>query len=232
MKRILALFLTFIITVATLTSCSSSSCDYNSTSNCTETVECEVLALDFFPLSDGTYAVSSGNAIYLKNIVIPEIYNGKKVTTILNKGFGCDYLLSIDNRPIELISITLPDSITNIGEFAFAYCDSLTSINIPDSVTSIGYRAFKDCKSLASITIGKGVTHIVQELFDNCTGLTSVTIPNTVTIIDNSVFSNCTSLTTINYCGTEEQWNAISKGEYWNSGVPGGCEIIFNYTGE
>ena len=47
--------------------------------------------------------------------------------------------------------MTIPNSVTSIGDSAFENCDSLTSIIIPDSVTSIGYRAFSDCTSLTDV---------------------------------------------------------------------------------
>ena len=54
----------------------------------------------------------------------------------------------------ELVTdIVIPDSVTSITDYAFAYCTSLTSVTIPDSVTSIGISAFRKCTALASITI-------------------------------------------------------------------------------
>ena len=49
-------------------------------------------------------------------------------------------------------SINIPNSVTDIGNYAFYGCESLKEITIPDSVTSIGYGAFKWCFSLSSIT--------------------------------------------------------------------------------
>ena len=91
----------------------------------------------------------------------------------------------------------IPDSVTSIGNYAFAECSSLTSVTIPDSVTSIGNSAFEDCSSLTSVTIGSGVTSINRLAFTGCSSLTSVTIPDSVTSIGNSAFEDCSSLTSV-----------------------------------
>ncbi len=64
-------------------------------------------------------------------------------------------------------SVTIPDSVTSIGEVAFSGCTSLTSVTIPDSVTSIGNSAFSDCDSLTSVTIPDSVTSIGYDAFYN-----------------------------------------------------------------
>jgi hypothetical protein len=87
--------------------------------------------------------------------------------------------------------VTIPDSVTSIGDDAFFCCRGLTSVTIPDSVTSIGRTAFYYCSGLTSVTIGNGVTSIGDWAFDGCSGLTSVTIPDSVTSIGNYAFSNC-----------------------------------------
>lgn len=92
---------------------------------------------------------------------------------------------------------TIPDSVTSIGNHAFAVCDNLTSVTIPDSVTSIGDDAFKNCYSLTSITIPDSVTSIGDDAFYYCTSLTSVTIGNSVTSIGDWAFYECTSLTSV-----------------------------------
>ena len=93
--------------------------------------------------------------------------------------------------------VTIPNSVTSIGDGAFIGCSSLTSITLPNSVTSIGNAAFSDCSSLTSITIGNSVTSIGEGAFRNCSSLTSITIPNSVTSIGKYAFWGCSSLTSV-----------------------------------
>ena len=96
-----------------------------------------------------------------------------------------------------LTSVTIPNSVTSIEAYAFSSCSGLTSIEIPNSVTSIGYQAFYGCSGLTSIEIPNSVTSIGYQAFYGCSGLTSVTIPNSVTSIEEETFKNCSSLTSV-----------------------------------
>ena len=87
--------------------------------------------------------------------------------------------------------MTIPDSVTSIGDRAFSGCSGLTSVTIPDCVTSIGSEAFRGCIGLTSVTIGNGMTSIEKYAFSGCLGLTSVTIPDSVTSIGYDAFADC-----------------------------------------
>ena len=94
-------------------------------------------------------------------------------------------------------SVTIPNSVTSIGSYAFRGCSSLTSVTIGNSVISIGYRAFESCSGLTSVTIGNSVTSIGSYAFSDCYRLTSVTIGNSVTSIGSYAFRYCSSLTKV-----------------------------------
>ncbi len=99
----------------------------------------------------------------------------------------------------QLEIITIPDSVTSIGDEAFCGCLNLASITIPDSVTSIGDEAFCGCSNLASVTIPDSVNVVKYSAFRDCSSLASVTIGNGVTSIWNYAFEGCSSLAEV-YC--------------------------------
>ena len=88
------------------------------------------------------------------------------------------------------------DSVTNISNSAFSGCVGLTSITIPDSVINIG-TTFRGCGDLVNVVIGNGVTNINSRAFESCSSLTNITIGNKVTSIDYYAFSGCNSLQNI-----------------------------------
>ncbi len=119
-----------------------------------------------------------------------------------------------------LTGMTIPSTVTSIGDFAFAGCTSLgapntpsgaditeptkgpnrsgeTTFVIPAGVTSIGAHAFENCTSLTSIIIPDSVTSIGDGAFEGCTNLTDINIPDTVTEMGENVFNGCTSITSV-----------------------------------
>ncbi len=133
-----------------------------------------------------------------------------------------DYAFALCYR---LTSIEIPNSVTNIGDSAFYWCDSLTNVTIGNSVTSIGYEAFHNCDSLTTVTIGNSVTSIGSRAFYDCNSLTNVTIGNSVTSIGDWAFGNCNSLTI--YCEATTKPNGWSSD--WNIDLNrSNCPVVWN----
>ena len=129
--------------------------------------------------------------------------------------------LYINNELVT--SLVIPNTVTEIKDYAFYNCTPLTSVTIPDSVTTIGSGAFYGCEKLSSIVIPDRVTRIGIGAFRGCTSLTSVTIPDSVTIIESYAFENCTSLTI--YCEAKSKPSGWSY--YWNHS---GCTVKWGHV--
>ena len=98
-----------------------------------------------------------------------------------------------------ITSLTLPEGLETIYNYAFSKCTGLVSVNIPDSVTYLGVYAFNECSSLTTVDISEN-SQIVGELrytFNACPNLTSFIIPRGVTSINDKTFNGCKLLSNI-----------------------------------
>jgi len=98
---------------------------------------------------------------------------------------------------INLTSVTISNNFGISELFAYESRGRLTSVTIPESVTTIGEEAFRNCSGLTSITIPKSVTTIADWAFLDCINLRKVTIRNGLTTIGEYAFRNCSSLTKV-----------------------------------
>ena len=111
----------------------------------------------------------------------------------------------------SLSSVVLPSGITAIGEYTFKNCISLSSIDIPASVTAVGEGAFMGCMSLTAVDLPLGVSAIAPFSFDGCFSLASVGIPSNVTSIGRFAFNQCSSLVSIDL---PPQLRTIERGAF------------------
>lgn len=99
--------------------------------------------------------------------------------------------------PGSKTSVSIPSSVTTIGDDAFANCASLVSVTIPSSVISIGANAFFNCRSMTAVTIPSSVVSIGSHAFDSCRSLESVIIPGGITMVSDAAFRDCDSLASV-----------------------------------
>lgn len=94
-------------------------------------------------------------------------------------------------------SVTIPNGVTAIGDYAFERCNTVTSVILPNSLTSIGSSAFARCTNLTSINIPNSVTYIGSLAFEWCPNLTNMVIPDSVTSVGDFAFNMCSKLSTV-----------------------------------
>lgn len=88
------------------------------------------------------------------------------------------------------VTVTLPDSLTSIGEYAFQY-GHLKSVSIPGSVTEISDYAFQYCGVLETVTLNEGTERVGIGAFKGCSYLGNITIPDSITVFDECAFEHC-----------------------------------------
>ena len=124
--------------------------------------------------------------------------NNPYFCAVNNVLYNKDMTLLIDVPALYEGAFVIPDTVTEIGKYAFADCNGITSVVIPDNVVTIGWEGFLRCYGLESVTIGNGVTLIDGGAFWDCPNLKSVDMklgPNAV--LATSAFLLCSSLTEV-----------------------------------
>lgn len=148
----------------------------------------------FSPIEDHTYSIV-GYEGDEADVVIPDNFGGTKVTVICDKVFaGHD----------EIRSVTIPDTVTDMGEFVFEGCRTLKEIRLsselsclwgytfcrcgieeivlPDKLVSIPPFAFKECRELKKVVCGSGLKKIYSWAFAGCSSLEEVSHGDSVEV--------------------------------------------------
>ena len=127
-------------------------------------------------------------------------------------------------------SLTLGSSLTTIGQSAFFGCVNFTSsLTIPNSVTTMGDGAFAFCRNFTGLSLGSSLTSIGDVVFTLCTSFTgSLTIPNSVTTIGVGAFNSCTGFTGSLTIGNNV--TTIGEQAFQNCGFTGALTIGSDVT--
>lgn len=133
---------------------------------------------DFVILGDGILVAYNGDG---GSITLPS--DVKKVASLSS----CE----------TLTALYLPQSVTEIGDYALAGCLNLSSIMIPDSVKSIGEGAFIGCSMLTGVNVGQKLETLGTRAFAACDNLKSVGLPATLTSIGDNLFEDTSTIETI-----------------------------------
>ncbi|MBQ7046520.1 MAG: leucine-rich repeat protein [Oscillospiraceae bacterium] len=166
-------------------------------------------------LMDGTYdyVEITGCDAAATTLEIPAAIGGVPVTCIADNAFS-------ENKSIT--SVTIPDSVTNIGASAFFNCTALTDLTFGNGVTTIEDNAFEYCTSLAEVTLPDSLTSIGVYAFAR-TALTSVVIPDSVTEVKGGVFNGCASLESAKLSENMTSLPSYTRGGNIHYGFFAGC---------
>ena len=136
-----------------------------------------------FPVTDiGDYAFSGCHSLTTLSL-------GENIKTIGSYAFyDCTQITG---------SVTIPQSVTSIGNEAFRWCSGIDSLTINNAATSIGEWAFASCFGIKTLSLGEKIKTIGYNAFSDCSGLTNVTIPQSVTSIGPCAFASCFGIKTL-----------------------------------
>ncbi len=160
------------------------------------------------------------------------------------QGVECiDWFAFIDSG---ITSVIIPESVVDIGGFAFADCESLKEVVIPDGVKYIGESAFSGCFALEKVEMADSVVSLGLNAFLSCNRLSSVSLSRNLEILSDYTFAECPSLKDIfipisvndigigvfspqlqeiHYEGTEDSWN---ESVFKATDIPSDVKVIYN----
>ena len=176
-------------------------------------------SLKFLEIKDGLQFLGRG-AFWCRRL--QEVVIGEGITTLPNAFSICG----------SLASVTLPQSLTAIGEEAFRDCESLREVALPAHLETIGNEAFSHCNSLERMVFPASLKKLGEQSFGDCTGLQSVVLPAGLEEIGKAAFYCCESLEQVEFAGAAAAGGIIGPQafQFCNSlqrvVIPEGIQVI------
>ena len=178
----------------------------NSVTNMGERAFYDCSSIEYLSVSNnnvesiGSWAFYGLNALKEITMKAPSVedYCKSKLSKLLydTAHINDDAIRKIEINGEEMIDWSIPASVTQIEDYTFYNCPSITSVTLPKTITTIGKSAFKNCTSITSMDIPNKVTRIGNNAFVKCP-LTTITIPNNVTTIGGAAFNSCDKLSSV-----------------------------------
>ena len=116
----------------------------------------------------------------------------------------------------QISAVVMEDGASTIGDYAF-YGMDITTITIPETVTVIGNYAFKNAAHLDNVVLPSGLTRLGESAFYACTSLTAIDIPASLWTVQPYTFKNCTALQTVTF--HEGNLQKIADGAFYATGL-------------
>ena len=162
-------------------------------------------------LTSPSVRIDSVNVPSLMDVVIPSTFGSYVPTELYSSFFGNG----------NVLSVTVPGSVTSIESYTFRQCANLTSVTVlGNSLILVQFMAFYFCPKLTTVNLPNSVTYIGPDVFSRCTGLTSFNLPSSLVLLERNSFGGCTGLTSIVLPDSITQFG----GDY--GGVFNGCTSL------
>ena len=164
--------------------------------------------------NDFSYVISTdGKTAYVeayrgtaKEVTIPEKIQGAVITGIGNDAFNTEHHTDYNTA---ITKVTIPNTVTSIGDSAFINCTKLESISFPTALKTIGAYAFYNCDSLTNVVVPEGVTSIGEYAFADCDKLASITLPKSLKTLGTNALTADPALKDIFYQSGQQDWREL-----------------------
>lgn len=162
------------------------------------------LQLFGYPYTKGlTFSGSSvtGYTGSAAEVVIPAKYNNYTIMSVAANAVKSNTTIT---------SVEVPDTVTTLGEYAFAECTYLRTISLPANISEVGAYAFYRCERLESAITLKHVRQIKESVFNSCERLTSVTFGEQLDSVGAYAFAGCIAMKSLSLPSTVKQIGAYA----------------------